>query len=63
MLVLSRKLNQRILIGNDIAIMIVEIRAGVVRIGIDAPKMVKIVRAELLPIDDVNHPEFGRDYA
>jgi len=51
MLVLSRKLSERILIGDDIAIMVIEIRPGVVRIGIDAPKTVKIVREELVAKD------------
>lgn len=48
MLVLSRKLSEQILIGSDIAITIIKIRAGVVRIGIDAPKAINIVRPELL---------------
>jgi len=51
MLVLSRKISERILIGNDIAIMIIEIRPGVVRIGIDAPKDMHIVREELITKD------------
>ena len=47
MLVLSRKTSERILIGDDIAITIVRIGPNSVRIGIEAPKSMNIVRAEL----------------
>lgn len=46
MLVLSRKCGQRIFVGNDICITVV--RTGdTVRLGIDAPKDVAILREEL----------------
>jgi len=48
MLVLSRKISERILIGDNIAITIVRIGPHTVTIGIEAPKDVKIVRQELL---------------
>lgn len=47
MLVLSRKVGERILIGNDIIITVVRIGPGTVRIGIDAPVSLNIVREEL----------------
>lgn len=47
MLVLSRKRNEKILIGDDIKITVVEILADRVRIGIEAPDFVPVVRAEL----------------
>jgi carbon storage regulator len=47
MLVLSRKLNQKIRIGNDVVITIVNISEGSVKIGIEAPASVKILRDEL----------------
>jgi len=47
MLVLSRKRSERILIGDDVAITIVDIRGGKVRVGIDAPEDVRIMRSEL----------------
>lgn len=47
MLVLSRKRNEKIKIGKDITITIVEILGDRVRLGIDAPEIVQIVRAEL----------------
>lgn len=47
MLVLSRKKTEQITIGNDITIKVMEISTGRVRIGIDAPKGVKILRTEL----------------
>lgn len=47
MLVLSRKPGERILIGDDIAVTIVRIGPNNVRIGIDAPRSMNIVREEL----------------
>ena len=47
MLVLSRKTSERILIGDDVAITIVRIGPNSVRIGIEAPKSMNIVREEL----------------
>lgn len=48
MLVLSRKRDERILIGTDIEIRIVAIRGDTVRVGIDAPKEIPIHRPEVL---------------
>ena len=47
MLVLSRKPGQALLVGGEIVVKIVEIRGQQVRIGIDAPENVAIVRQEL----------------
>lgn len=47
MLILSRKENQKIRIGNDIVISIVSISENNVRIGIEADKNVKIFRDEI----------------
>lgn len=47
MLVLSRKPGERILIGEDVAVTIVRIGPNTVRLGIDAPKQMNIVREEL----------------
>jgi carbon storage regulator CsrA len=47
MLVLTRKADEQILIGDDIKITLVKVRGGSVRIGIEAPKNVKILRSEL----------------
>lgn len=48
MLVLSRKPSQKLLIGDDIVITIVRIGPGVVRIGVDAPRGVNVVREEIV---------------
>ncbi|QDT94802.1 carbon storage regulator [Gimesia aquarii] len=47
MLVLSRKVNQKILIGENIEILVTELKPGKVKIGIVAPSEVPIVREEL----------------
>ena len=47
MLILSRKINEKIMIGDEISISIIEIRGDQVRIGVDAPKSVKVFRQEV----------------
>ena len=49
MLVLTRKLQEKIRIGDEIVITIVKLESGRVRIGIEAPDDVKILRHELPP--------------
>jgi len=56
MLVLSRKPGEKIFVGGEIVISVVRIGPNTVRIGIDAPKNMRIVRDELstqsAPSDD-----------
>ena len=47
MLILSRKTDQQIKIGDDITITIIEIRGDQVKIGVEAPKNVKVFRQEV----------------
>jgi carbon storage regulator len=47
MLVLTRKLGERIVIDDQIVITVVELRRGRVRLGIEAPAQVNVVRKEL----------------
>ena len=48
MLVLTRKLNESIIVGDDIRITVVGIRGHHVRLGIEAPESVGIFREEIL---------------
>ena len=47
MLVLSRKLNERIVINDNIVVTVVEIRGDKVRLGIEAPREVPVHRREV----------------
>lgn len=47
MLVLSRKIGQRVLIGDNIAVTVVKLNHGGVRLGIEAPPELAVVREEL----------------
>jgi carbon storage regulator len=49
MLVLSRKLNERIMIGDSIVLTVVKIQGSHVRLGIEAPPDVDVLRDELIP--------------
>lgn len=48
MLVLGRKVDESIVIGDNITIKVVSVESGVVKLGIDAPKNVSILREELV---------------
>ncbi|HPT85446.1 MAG TPA: carbon storage regulator CsrA [Bacillota bacterium] len=54
MLVITRKSSESILIGNDIRVTVLEISEGKVKIGIEAPKHVNIVRTEVLETINAN---------
>ncbi len=47
MLVLSRKKDEKIVIGENITLMVIEIRGDRVRLGIDAPRDVAVHREEV----------------
>lgn len=47
-LTVGRKLNEKVLIGDDIEVQVVEIQGNRVRLRISAPKSMAIVRSELL---------------
>lgn len=47
MLILSRKVNESIMIGDQIAISVVEFKGDQVKLGIKAPKEVKVYRQEV----------------
>lgn len=61
MLVLSRKLGQKVFIGENICVTVVDIDRGKIRLGIEAPRDVPIFRQELLPLKDrpAVEPELG----
>ena len=47
MLVLSRRVGESVMIGDDVVLTIVEVRGDIVRVGIDAPRDVKVHREEV----------------
>jgi carbon storage regulator len=47
MLVLNRRRDERIMIGDDIVVEVVEIRGEMVRLGIEAPREVRVDREEV----------------
>jgi carbon storage regulator len=50
MLVLSRKVGERIQIGRNICIMVTRVDGGKVRLGIDAPRDVSVLRGEIADV-------------
>lgn len=56
MLVLSRKTRQQIKIGDNVTVTILLVKGNTVRIGIDAPRNVRVLRAEL-PVHDDDHDD------
>jgi carbon storage regulator CsrA len=56
MLVLTRKVQQQIRIGDDITVTILQVKGNTIRVGIEAPREVRVVRGEL-PVFDDGSPE------
>jgi len=47
-LVLSRKIDESIVIADNIVVKVISVDKGVVKLGIDAPKDISIIRSELI---------------
>ena len=54
MLILRRKSGESIVIGENISVTVLDINEGSVRLAIDAPKVIPILRSELLQAADAN---------
>ena len=55
MLVLARKLNESIMIGDDIEIVVIDIKGDQIKLGVKAPKSITVHRKEIyLEIQDQN---------
>jgi len=54
MLILTRKIGQSIIIGENVEVKIVSIEEGKVKLGITAPKEVTVLRKELIEVMDEN---------
>ncbi|MHA7209585.1 carbon storage regulator [Arthrobacter sp. MDT1-65] len=48
MLVLSRKVGEKIVIGDSIAITVLDVRSDGIKLGIDAPRSVPVHRGEVV---------------
>ena len=48
MLVLSRRVGERLLIGDDVVVTVIEVRSDGVRLGIEAPREIRVHRAEVI---------------
>lgn len=47
MLVLSRRVGESVVIGNDVVVTVLEVRGDIIRIGVDAPREVPVHRSEV----------------
>jgi len=56
MLVLSRKIGERIVIGGEVTLTVLDVRGQQVRLGIEAPRSIAIRRAELEANADTKPP-------
>lgn len=57
MLVLSRRTGESVVIGDDIRVTVLEVKGDVVRVGIDAPRSVRVHRSELLEAVEATNRE------
>jgi carbon storage regulator len=46
-LVLSRRVGESVVIGNDVVVTVLEVRGDIIRIGVDAPREVPVHRSEV----------------
>ena len=61
MLILQRKAGESLLIGDEIEVSVLSVDSGRVRLAIDAPKSVSILRSELKTAAEVNREAAGEE--
>ena len=61
MLVLSRKKNEGLMIGDEVRIVVVDIRGDKVRLGIEAPREVSVQRDEVVAAIKASKAQLGDD--
>jgi carbon storage regulator len=59
MLIIARRKGQRILLGDDVEVVVTELSKGVVKLGIVAPTTLTILRGETKDIADANRAAAG----
>jgi carbon storage regulator len=59
MLIIARRKGQRILLGDDVEVVVTELSKGVVKLGIVAPTTLTILRGETKEIADANRAAAG----
>jgi len=57
MLVLTRRINESIVINDDVSVLVVEVRGDRVRLGIEAPKDVAVHRKEVYDVIKESRPD------
>ncbi|HLD23461.1 MAG TPA: carbon storage regulator CsrA [Sulfuricurvum sp.] len=62
MLILSRRAEESIIIADTITIKVVSIEKGVVKLGIDAPHNIRVLRSELVRAVEDSNKEASRDH-
>lgn len=63
MLILRRRAGETIVIGDDIKITVMDVYEGGVRLAIDAPKSIPVLRSELLQAANANRDAAAREPA
>ena len=63
MLVLSRKVDEKVVIGPDVVVTVLEIRGNRVRLGSEAPREVPVHRSELVPVQHRGIPSGGNEHS
>ena len=59
MLIIARRKGQRILLGDDVEVVVTELSKGVVKLGIVAPTSLTILRGETKDVADANRAAAG----
>ena len=63
MLVITRKLEESIIIADNIEVTVLEVGPNRVKLGIDAPKSIKVIRNELIEAQNTNRESAGGKFS